>query len=101
YNDASADSRVQKTAATLRAAGAEAIVVAISREAVGHLPGRGTVGDGVPVHRVHDLDLTRLLPRTTRAWRRLRGRNPDGSPRSAPTVRPSVVAVEPPPAAVE
>ncbi|MGC5584920.1 glycosyltransferase [Ornithinimicrobium sp. W1679] len=95
YNDASTDSRVQKTAATLRAAGAEAVVVAISREVVGHLPGRGTVGDGVPVHRVHDLDLTRLLPRTTRAWRRLRGRNPDGSPRSAAAPPPSVAAVQP------
>lgn len=85
YNDASADSRVQKTAATLRAAGAEATIVAISREVAGHPPGRGTVGADLPVHRVHDLDLTRLLPRTTRAWRRLRGRDRDGtSPTSTP-----------------
>src|SRR5690606_10843584 len=55
YNDASADSRVQKTAATLRAAGADAVVVAISREVAGHPPGPGTLGDGLPVHRVHDL----------------------------------------------
>ncbi|WP_141338860.1 glycosyltransferase [Ornithinimicrobium kibberense] len=96
YNDASADSRVQKTAATLRAAGADAVVVAISREVAGHPPGPGTLGDGLPVHRVHDLDLTRLLPRTTRAWRRLRGRAPDGGPRSPSTPAPAPAAAPPP-----
>lgn len=100
YNDASADSRVQKTAATLRAAGADAVVVAISREVAGHPPGPGTLGDGLPVHRVHDLDLTRLLPRTTRAWRRLRGRHPDGTPRTGPPT-PVLVPARATPASVE
>ncbi|OLT23687.1 hypothetical protein BJF81_10085 [Ornithinimicrobium sp. CNJ-824] len=95
YNDASADSRVQKTAATLRAAGADALVVAISREVAGHPPGPGTLGDGLPVHRVHDLDLTRLLPRTTRAWRRLRGRAPDGGPRTPSAPVPAPAAAPP------
>lgn len=89
YNDASADSRVQKTTATLRAAGAEASIVAISRESAGHPPGLGTVGAGLPVYRVHDLDLTRLLPGPTRLWRRWRGRNPDGTTPMSSVPEPS------------
>ncbi|MFK5584301.1 glycosyltransferase [Serinicoccus sp. LYQ131] len=101
YNDASADSRVQKTAATLRAAGADARIVAISRESAGHAPGPGTVGAGVPVYRVHDLDLTRLLPGLTRVWRRWRGRNPDGTtpvssvPEPATGAAPSTASAPP------
>ena len=84
YNDASTDSRVQKTSATLRAAGADVRIVASERRLAGHPAGRGTVGDGLVVHRVPDLDLTRSLPRTTRAWRALRRKPSAPAPASVP-----------------
>ncbi|NLG20470.1 MAG: glycosyltransferase family 4 protein [Actinomycetales bacterium] len=73
YNDASTDSRVLKTTATLRAAGADARIVASARDLAGHPAGIGHVGE-LEVHRVPDLDLTRMMPRLTRTWRRLRGK---------------------------
>lgn len=73
YNDASRDSRVLKTTATLRAAGADARIVASAREHAGHPPGIGRVGD-LEVHRVADLSLVRMFPRLAAAWRRHRGK---------------------------
>lgn len=78
YNDASRDSRVLKTTATLRAAGADARIVASAREHAGHPAGVGRVGD-LEVRRVADLSLVRSFPRLAAAWRRYRGRAPDGS----------------------
>lgn len=75
YNDASRDSRVLKTTATLRAAGADARIVASAREHAGHPAGVGWVGD-LEVRRVADLSLVRSFPRLAAAWRRYRGRNP-------------------------
>lgn len=95
YNDASTDSRVQRTSATLRAAGADVRVVASERRLAGHPAGLGTVGDGIVVHRVPDLDLTRMLPRTTRAWRALR-RKPSVPTAPVPT---APVPTEPAPTA--
>lgn len=80
YNDASTDSRVQKTSATLRAEGADVHIVASERRLAGHPAGTGTVGDDLVVHRVPDLDLTRMLPRVTRAWRAVRGRRGAATP---------------------
>ncbi|WP_109473716.1 glycosyltransferase [Ornithinimicrobium cavernae] len=74
YNDASTDSRVLKTTATLRAAGADARIVASARDLAGHPAGTGQVGD-LEVHRAPDLNLTRMLPGLTRAWRRFRGKD--------------------------
>ena len=74
YNDASTDSRVLKTTATLRAAGADARIVASARDLAGHPAGIGYVGE-TEVHRAPDLVLTRMLPRLTRLWRRLRGKD--------------------------
>ena len=73
YNDASRDSRVLKTTATLRAAGADARIVASAREHAGHPAGIGWVGD-LEVHRVADLSLVRSFPRLAAVWRRYRGR---------------------------
>lgn len=84
YNDASTDSRVLKTTATLRAAGADARIVASARDLAGYPAGIGYVGD-TEVHRAPDLVLTRMLPRLTRAWRRLRGKDVvTGKPLAAP-----------------
>lgn len=93
YNDASTDSRVLKTTATLRAAGADARIVASARDLAGHPAGVGHVGE-LEVHRVPDLDLTRLLPRLTRTWRRLRGR---GLSARAQTAAPAQTPQQPVP----
>ena len=74
YNDASTDSRVLKTTATLRAAGADSRIVASARDLAGYPAGIGYVGE-TEVHRAPDLVLTRMLPRLTRLWRRLRGKD--------------------------
>ena len=74
YNDASTDSRVLKTTATLRAAGADARIVASARDLAGYPAGIGYVGE-TEVHRAPDLLLTRMLPRLTRLWRRMRGKD--------------------------
>ena len=85
YNDASTDSRVLKTTATLRAAGADARIVASARDLAGHPAGIGYVGE-TEVHRAPDLVLTRMLPRLTRIWRRLRGKDVvTGQPLATPT----------------
>lgn len=76
YNDAHADSRVLKTTATLREAGAEVRIFASARELAGYPAGDDLV-DGLPVHRAPDLELVKLLPGPARLWRRLRGRDPD------------------------
>lgn len=85
YNDASTDSRVLKTTATLRAAGADARIVASARDLAGYPAGIGYVGE-TEVHRAPDLVLTRMLPRLTRLWRRLRGKDVvTGRPLAAPS----------------
>ncbi|WP_228387212.1 hypothetical protein, partial [Ornithinicoccus halotolerans] len=76
YNDAHADSRVLKTTATLREAGAEVRIFASARELAGYPAGDDLV-DGLPVHRAPDLELVKLLPGVARLWRRLRGRDPE------------------------
>lgn len=81
YNDAHADSRVIKTAESLRAAGAVVRIFAIAQARSGYLEGEGVVGDGVPVHRSAEFELVRHAPRTARLARRLLGR---GSQPSAP-----------------
>jgi len=65
------DSRVLKTAASLRDAGAEVRIVSAARP--GHPAGTARASNGVSVFRVSDLDLVRLLPWLAAAVRRLRG----------------------------
>ncbi|MGD8149783.1 glycosyltransferase [Ornithinimicrobium sp. Y1694] len=83
YNDASRDSRVLKTTATLRAAGADARIVASARDHLGHPAGVGMVGD-LEVHRVADLSLVRMFPRLAAAWRSYRARGAAQAIPSAP-----------------
>lgn len=96
YNDASTDSRVLKTTATLQAAGADARIVASARDLAGHPAGIGMVGE-LEVHRTPDLNLTRMLPRLTRTWRRLRGKDLEGrAPAAVQSPPPSSAAAVPP-----
>lgn len=71
-NPVTTDNRVIKTATSLRDAGAEVLVVGAARD--GHPVGPGTVGEGVPVHRLPDFDLVALLPALAGVVRRRRTR---------------------------
>lgn len=62
YNDAHSDSRVIKTAESLRSAGADVRVFAVARVQAGRAEGEGTIGDGVPVHRGPEFTLARHAP---------------------------------------
>lgn len=85
YNQVSTDNRVLKTAASLRDAGADVLIVGSARP--GFPSGGDLVGDGLSLHRASDFDLVRLLPSLARTVRRIRGRTADrvadASPNSA------------------
>ncbi|WP_460979561.1 glycosyltransferase, partial [Pseudactinotalea suaedae] len=95
------DSRVLKTAASLRDAGAEVRIVSAARP--GHPAGTARAsngGSGLDVYRVSDLDLVRLLPWLAAAVRRFRGaaaahRDAAAVPPAAPA--DAAVPTEPPP----
>lgn len=72
YGSPDHDSRVLKSAAALRDAGAEVLIVGRSIIHSGAPEGHSRVGPDLPVYRTRDLDLTRTLPGLTRSWRRLR-----------------------------
>lgn len=87
YNQVSTDNRVLKTAASLRDAGADVLVVGSARP--GYPAGQDVVGDGLPIHRAPDLDLVRMLPALVGLVRRRRaGAAPGGTApaASAPVV---------------
>ena len=84
YNQVSTDNRVLKTAATLRDAGADVLIVGSARP--GYPAGSDVVGDGLPIHRASDFDLVRLLPWLATAVRRLRGTRPTASAGSVSSV---------------
>lgn len=101
YGHAHADNRVIKTAASLRAAGADVGIVGAARDREGYPAGPATVGEDVPIVRVPDLDLVRMLPRTAARWRGLRRRlRPGGeataTPRETPRQTPAVATAQPP-----
>lgn len=77
YNQVSNDNRVLKTAASLRDAGADVLIVGSARP--GYPAGDDLVGDGLSIHRARDFDLVELLPWLARGVRRLRGQDPDGA----------------------
>lgn len=77
YRDADTDSRVLKTAATLRDAGADVLIVGSARDRSGFPAGHATSPDGLPIYRAPDLDLARTFSRAARVWRRFRGRDPE------------------------
>lgn len=95
YNDAHADARVLKTAATLRSAGAEVRIFAAARARAGYAEGPDTVGDAIPVHRAPEFELVRYAPWAVQIARRLLGRQIALEPEAATTQPP--VAPEPDP----
>jgi len=76
FRDADTDSRVLKTASSLRAAGAEVLIVGLAPYRSSLRPGDDLVGDGLALHRTQDLDLVRALGPLVRLWRRLGSRDP-------------------------
>lgn len=104
YNDAHADSRVLKTATTLRSAGAEVRIFAVARARSGYAEGPDTVGDGLPVHRAPEFELVRYAPWAVDLARRVLGRTapvtaapatPPGDPADPPGA-PQESAAQPP-----
>ncbi|SEE98202.1 glycosyltransferase [Ruania alba] len=74
YNDAEADARVLKTAATLRAAGCEVRIIAVARERTGRSAGQHTLPDGVTRVRVPEFALASALPALAGAYQRVLAR---------------------------
>lgn len=97
YNDAHADARVLKTAASLRAAGAEVRIFAVARARAGYAEGPDTVGDGIPVHRAPEFELVRYAPWAVDLARRVLGRQaalpPQESGEQPPTAPEPVVEI--------
>ncbi|MGB3685706.1 MAG: glycosyltransferase [Ornithinimicrobium sp.] len=62
YNDAHNDSRVLKTAASLRNAGALVRIFAVARRRAGYADGSGLVGEAIAVERAPELELARYAP---------------------------------------
>lgn len=77
YRDADTDSRVLKSAATLRDAGADVLIVGSARDRSGFPAGHATTPDGLTLYRAPDLDLARSFSTAARVWRRFRGRDPE------------------------
>ncbi|MGB5951078.1 MAG: glycosyltransferase [Ornithinimicrobium sp.] len=95
YNDAHNDSRVLKTAASLRAAGAEVRIFAVARRRAGYAEGPAVIGDGIEADRAPEFELVRYRPGrlALAVARRLTGRTPAAEARhprrSTPTSRAS------------
>lgn len=94
YNDAHNDSRVLKTAASLRSAGAKVRIFAVARGRAGYAEGPGLVGDGIDVERAPEFELKRYAPWALAIARKVTGRPtppvevPSGTPQApaAPAV---------------
>lgn len=71
YNDAENDSRVLKTAASLRRAGCHVRIIAVAREEAGRGPGTEELPDGTERVRVVEFNLAHTLPWVARTYRRL------------------------------
>ncbi|HKJ13071.1 MAG TPA: glycosyltransferase [Ornithinimicrobium sp.] len=88
YNHAAHDSRVLKTAVSLRAAGAQVSIFAVARSRAGYPPGPGVVGDGVPVRRAPEFELARSAPALLRLARLVTGRRAQPELADAPSATP-------------
>ena len=85
YRHPDTDSRVLKTAATLRDAGADVLIIGSTPRGSGLPIGHTTSPDGLPIFRAPDLDLVRSFSAAARVWRRLRGRDPQTGAVLTPT----------------
>ncbi len=74
YNDAHNDSRVLKTAASLRSAGAQVRIFAVARARAGYAEGRGLVGGSIEVDRAPEFELARYAPWALKIARQITGR---------------------------
>ncbi len=74
YNDARNDSRVLKTAASLRSAGAQVRIFAVARGRAGCAEGPDLVGDGIEVDRAPEFEFVRYAPWALNLARRVTGR---------------------------
>lgn len=74
YNDAANDSRVRKTAASLRRAGCEVRIIAVAQEQAGHGPGSQRLPEGSELVRVEEFDLAHTMPWIARTYRRMMAR---------------------------
>src|SRR5699024_8372966 len=74
YNDAANDSRVLKTAASLRRAGCEVRIIAVAQEKAGHDPGSQRLPEGSELVRVEEVDLAHTMPWIARTNRRMMAR---------------------------
>ncbi|MBD8063117.1 glycosyltransferase [Oceanitalea stevensii] len=72
YNDAHADSRVLKTAHSLREAGAEVTILAVARAHLGYPPTTERLPDGVELVRVREPGFITWVPRLKKALARVR-----------------------------
>jgi len=72
YNDAHADSRVLKTAHSLREAGAEVTILAVARAHLGYPPTTERLPDGVELVRVPEPGFITWVPRLKKALARVR-----------------------------
>lgn len=88
YNDAHNDSRVLKTAASLRSAGAHVRIFAVARRRAGYAEGPGLVGESIEVERAPEFELVRYAPGFVNLARRITGR--PAPPATAPPQPPSV-----------
>src|SRR5699024_9759806 len=70
YNDAHADSRVLKTAHSLREAGAEVTILAVARAHLGYPPTAERLPDGVELVRVPEPGFITWVPRLKRTLAR-------------------------------
>lgn len=92
YNDAHADTRVLKTAATLAAAGARVRIFAVARARSGFPVGTQRLDSGVELQRLPEFELARSAPWLASAYRWVRRRVAAvGSPAGAASepVRPT------------
>lgn len=100
YNDAHNDSRVLKTAASLRSAGAQVRIFAVARGRAGYAEGPDRVGDDLEVDRAPEFELARYAPWALNLARRVTGRPiPTAVASGAATPfgsAPSEVAASPP-----
>lgn len=100
YNDAHNDSRVLKTAASLRAAGAQVRIFAVARGRAGYAEGRGLVGMNIDVDRAPEFELKRYAPWALAIARKVTGRPtpPDEMPLGQPSAPVAPIPVGPAPA---
>ena len=97
FRDADTDSRVLKSAASLREAGAEVLIIGVAPYRSALSPGDALTPDGLALHRTVDLDLVVTFAGPVRAWRRLKSWKPVAGSSPSPSPTPSAPQAPPSP----